>query len=422
MKCEVINVGTELLLGQNINTNARDIGIILAEEGIDCFIQTTVGDNLNRLVSALRTASKRADAIVLTGGLGSTDDDLTRDAVAAFAGTALVQDDALRRAIAERIVDFEPEATEKTMRQALLPDGAVPIPPVKGTAAGFILTCDGVLIAATPGVPAEMRQMLESAIIPAMRDMAGEPAAFIISRRVKTYGLREIEVERRVQDIIDAQSNPTIAPLIGKGCVELRVSAKAPSRDKAEKLIDGTVTELEDRLGPHIFGYDNEDMEDVVGSMLDKRGLTVSLGESLTGGLIASRLIKRPGSSAYVLGGVVAYGNAAKRGLLSVAPHSILNHGAVSPQVAEEMALGARKAFAADIGLSTTGIAGPDGGTPDKPVGLVYVALSSADALLCEKTFFHGDRNEIRFKASQYALNMLRTHLNGFNEDDNRRA
>lgn len=413
MICEIINVGTELLLGQSVNTNARDIGILLAGSGLDCYCQTSVGDNLERISGAINTALNRADAVILTGGLGSTDDDLTRDAVAAATGRKLVLNDSLEDMIRDKLRELEPAATEKTLRQAFVPEGAEPIKPTIGTAAGFILEHKGKIIAATPGVPAEMSRMLESDILPRLKVLSPGKQHVIVSRVLKIYGLREVEAERRIEDIIAGQSNPTIAPLIGKGAVNLRLTAKAPSREEAISRIVGLEEQVRERLGDFIFGIDGEDMEDVVGELLKKREHSVALAESITGGLTASRLINTPGSSKYVIGGVVAYANSVKTGLLGVSPKSLLTHGAVSSQTAEAMALGVRKALGSDIGISSTGVAGPGGGSPEKPVGLVFFALAAADTLQCERKSFHGSRNEIRFKASQYLLNMLRLYLIG---------
>ncbi|MFA5867711.1 MAG: competence/damage-inducible protein A [Actinomycetota bacterium] len=413
MICEIINVGTELLLGQNFNTNARDIGILLAAAGIDCYRQTSVGDNLDRIVSAVKETLARADAVILTGGLGSTDDDLTRDAIAEATGRPLVLDPSLESMIREKLREFEPKASDKTIRQAYIPEGARPIKPTLGTAAGFILQVEGKIIAATPGVPAEMARMLESDIIPEMKKSAPGASPVILSRVLKIYGLREVETERIVHDLILEQTNPTVAPLIAKGAVTLRLTAKGNTRDEARVLISGVEAQVKELLGDAVFGADAEEMEDAVGALLKKRGLTIALAESITGGLAASRLINTPGSSTYVRGGIVAYANSVKTDLLGVAAQTILNHGAVSAQTAEEMASGVKKALGADIGVSSTGVAGPGGGSPDKPVGLAYFCLATADTLECEHKVFRGTRNEIRFKASQYLLNMLRLYLLG---------
>ena len=411
MKCEIINIGTELLLGQIDNTNARAIAERLAAAGLECYGESVVGDNLDRIVEAIGAALNKADAIILTGGLGSTDDDLTRNAVAVATERKLKSEPRLEALINERLKSFEPAATEKAMRQAQVPEGAEYIKPTLGTAAGFILDYKGKIIAATPGVPAEMLRMLEASIIPRMTQAAGQVNAVIMSRVLKIYGLREVEVERMVQDLISGQNNPTIAPIIGKGAVLLRLTAKAPGRDAAEAMISTLETEIRKRLGDYVYAIDMEEMEDAVGSFLSGQGTTIALAESLTGGLAAARLINSPGSSAYVLGGVVAYSNEIKKKILGVSSQTILNHGAVSAQTAEEMASGVRAALGADVGLSSTGIAGPDGGTAEKPVGLVQFGLSAADALVREHHIFHGSRNEIRFKASQYMLNMLRLYL-----------
>lgn len=411
MNCEIINVGTELLLGQGINTNARDIGIMLAAAGVDCYYQTSVGDNLERIVAAIHMAMGRADAVLLTGGLGSTEDDLTRDAVAVATKRDLIADASLEALIKDRLIELEPKATTKTLRQALIPAGSIPIRPTLGTAAGFWLDFENTFIAATPGVPTEMQHMLESDILPELIKRSPGLSDIIVSRVLKAYGLREVEVEDLVSDIIMAQTNPTIAPLITRGAVSLRLTAKARTRATADALIDSLESKVRERLGDYVFGIDSEEMEDTVGALLKNRGVTIGVAESITGGLAVSRLVNTPGSSNYVNGAIVAYANSAKTKLLGVSSQSLLNHGAVSVQVAEEMAGGIRRALAAEIGLSTTGIAGPGGGTNEKPVGLVYFSLAADDALICEHTVFHGSRDEIRFKASQYLLNMLRMYL-----------
>jgi nicotinamide-nucleotide amidase len=411
--CEIINVGTELLLGQSVNTNARDIGIILAASGIDCYRQISIGDNLDRIAAAVNDSLKKADAVILTGGLGSTDDDLTRDAVAKATGRELVLDAALAVMIKEKLKELEPRASDKALRQAYVPAGARPIKPTLGTAAGFIMNVGSKIIAATPGVPAEMARMLESDIIPEIKSAAKIVSPVIVSRILKIYGLREVEVENLVHDLISAQTNPTVAPLIAKGAVTLRLTAKADTRAAALKLISRVENQARELLGDAVFGVDSEEMEDVAGALLRSRGLTVALAESITGGLTASRLINTTGSSTYVKGGVVAYANSVKTDILGVAPQTILNHGAVSAATAEEMAAGVKKALGSDIGLSSTGVAGPGGGTTEKPVGLTYFCLAAADTLECEHKVFRGTRNEIRFKASQYLLNMLRLYLLG---------
>jgi nicotinamide-nucleotide amidase len=411
--CEIINVGTELLLGQNVNTNARDIGILLAASGVDCYRQTSVGDNLERIAAAVKEALGRADCVILTGGLGSTDDDLTRDAIAEATGQPLVLDYELKSMIKDKLKELEPNASKKALRQAYVPKGARPIKPTLGTAAGFILKTKGKIVAATPGVPAEMIRMLESDIVPEIKKSAKGDSTVIVSRVLKIYGLREVETEDLVRELIDGQTNPTVAPLIAKGAVTLRLTAKAHAREKALARISAVEEQARELLGDAVFGVDSEDMEDAVGALLKSRGLTVALAESITGGLTASRLINTPGSSTYVKGGVIAYANSVKTDLLGVAPQTILNHGAVSAATAEEMAAGVKKALGADIGLSLTGVAGPGGGSSDKPVGLTYFCLAAANTLECEHKVFRGTRNDIRFKASQYLLNMLRLYLLG---------
>lgn len=411
MNCEIINVGTELILGQTVNTNAALISRKLAEAGVDCYFHTSVGDNLSRLVRTIKDAFGRSDVLIITGGLGSTDDDITREALAKSFKKELVFQTHLARTIEEKLTESRIPITKKTLRQAYLPDGAQAIPPVRGTAPGIILEVDKKTIFALPGVPAEMETMLTKSILPFLKRRYKRGKEVILSRILKIHGLREAEVEEKLADIIVSQTNPTIAPLVGLGEVHLRLTAKASSKKEAQELISTEEKKIREVLGDYLFAVDSEEMETVVGDLLRRHRLTVSVAESVTGGLVSSRLTSIPGSSEYFWGGVIGYANPVKTKVLDVSPEILLSSGAVSAVTAEQMATGVRHLMDTNIGLAVTGIAGPEGGTFQKPVGLSYFALSAKDALLREHLTLRGKRDEIRFKASQHLLNILRLYL-----------
>jgi nicotinamide-nucleotide amidase len=411
MNCEIINVGTELILGQTVNTNAAFIARKLAEAGIDCYFQTSVGDNITRLSNILKEAIKRSDVVILTGGLGSTDDDITREAIAFAFGKKLNLQPNLALLIEEKMTRLKMPVVRKTMRQAYLPEGGLPVPPVKGTAPGIILEVEGKAIFALPGVPVEMETMLKNSVIPYIQRRYGRGKEIILSRILKICGMREAELEEKIADIIAAQTNPTIAPLVALGQVHLRLTAKASTMKAARELIEREEEKIRDRLEDFIFGVDDEEIGDVVGNLLKRQRLTISVAESITGGLVCSRLVDSPRSSEYFVGGIIAYANTVKTKVLGVSPETLLSEGAVSAACAEQMATGIRHLLGTNIGLALTGIAGPSGGTAEKPVGLVYFALAAADALIKNHYIFRGSRNEIRFKASQRLLNTLRLYL-----------
>ncbi len=411
MICEILSVGTELLLGHVINTNANYIARKLAESGIDCFYQTSVGDNLERAKIAINCGLTRSDIVLITGGLGSTDDDITRQAVSDSTERKLNLDPTLKSMISQRLLAYGAPVNDRTLTQALLPEGAEAIIPTIGTAPGIILPLGKKSIIALPGVPQEMRHMLDTKVIPYLKKTYASSNRVILSRRLKIYGLREVDVEDKLGDLVKDQTNPTIAPLLGLGEVMIRVTAKSDSVSHASDLIAETESEIRDLLGDSIYAADDEEMEDAVGNELSNQHLTLGCAESVTGGLVMSRLVNHAGSSQYVTGGIVAYSNTLKTHLLDVSPKTLLAHGAVSQYVAEEMANGIRQRLKTDIGLSTTGIAGPEGGTKEKPAGLVYFALSAKNTMINEHQTFMGTRNEVRWKASQYALNMLRVFL-----------
>jgi nicotinamide-nucleotide amidase len=365
----VVAVGTELLLGQVVDTNSAWIGEQLALAGIDCHFQVKVGDNQARVVEALRIALGRADAVIACGGLGPTQDDITREAIAEVMGVPLRRDAAVAEVIRRMFGERGRHMTDNNLRQADVPEGATVIPQAVGTAPGLICPVGDKVIYAVPGVPHEMREMVERAVIPDLRARAGD-AATIVSRTLRTWGTSESALAELIADRVDAQTNPTIAFLAsGIEGLKVRLTAKAPTREEAEALIAAEEAVLRERLGALVFGVDDETMEHAVGTLLAERGLTLAVAESLTGGLVASRVVNVAGASAWFRGGVVAYDEEVKVALLGVAPGPV-----VSARCAQEMAVGVARALGADVGLSTTGVAGPDP-LEGHPPGTVFIGL-----------------------------------------------
>jgi len=390
VRAEIVSVGTELLLGQIDDTNATFISEKLAEHGVDVYFRDTVGDNLERLCAALRLASSRADAVIITGGLGPTNDDITREALGEVLAVELREDPHAVASIRSFMRARGREVNAATLRQARVPDGGTAIPNRYGTAPGIIAHHDGAELVALPGVPFEMRAMMEDSVLPHLAARSGGPGGIIKSRVLHLTGTGESALAKSIGDILAAQSDPTIAPCATVGGVELRITTKASSDEQASARIARVEQQLRDRLGAVVFGADEETLEGVVGAMLAERGLTLSTAESCTGGLIANRLTDVSGSTRYFVGGVVPYSNEEKTRLLGVTPELIQEHGAVSEPVARAMAVGARRSSGADIGVAATGVAGPGGGTPEKPVGLVWLSLATEDDAVCQRHHFHG--------------------------------
>ncbi len=409
MRAEIIAVGTELLLGQIVDTNGAYLARRLAELGIDLYFAQTVGDNHARIQDAVRLALSRADLILMTGGLGPTEDDLTVAALAQALGEDLVRHDA----IADQIrLFFEKRGrvpTTSVYKQALLPRSARPIPNTRGTAPGVHLERDGRMIFMMPGVPFEMEGMMEGYVIPYLRARSG--STLIGSRVLRVTGEGESSVEQRIVDLTRG-TMPSIAPYAKLGEVHLRLTAKG-TPDEVRRALNTGEGLVRERLGDLVYGVDEQTLEEVVASLLTERHLRVAVAESCTGGLIAQRLTNIPGSSGYFLGGVIAYSNESKIQMLGVDPSLMETHGAVSAAVAEALAAGIRHRTHADLGLSATGIAGPAGGTPEKPIGLVFLGLADSHGTRHVKLSLGSEpgRAGIRFLAAQAALNFLRRHL-----------
>jgi nicotinamide-nucleotide amidase len=383
MRVEVVAIGTELLLGQITDTNSSWIGEQLALAGLDSFHQVKVGDNLDRIVEVLRLALDRSDAVICCGGLGPTQDDLTRDALAAVMGAPLEADEAMEERIIGMFAGRGRPMPANNLRQAQKPRGASFIAEMPGTAPGLVCPVgpgdDGKVVYAVPGVPWEMQEMVLGTVLPDLQHRAGLDAV-IRSRTLRTWGesesgLAELLAERIYE--LDELGNPTIAFLAsGMEGLKVRITAKCPTEDEAQALLDAEERRLRDLLGPLVFGTDDDTMESVVLDLLRERGLTLAVAESLTGGMVGSRLCDVPGASDVFLGGLVAYGAGVKRDLLGVTAESV-----VSEQAAREMAAGARRLLGADVAVAATGVAGPaeqDG----RPVGTVCLAVAIGPAAL----------------------------------------
>ncbi len=417
MGTEILTVGTELLLGQIVDTNASWISERLAEAGIDVFYKTTVGDNWGRIEAAFRLAMGRADVLIVTGGLGPTEDDLTRDVLAAVLGWPLQLDPAVLRHIEERFAKRNIPMAENNRKQALVPAGAEVLPNPRGTAPGLLVKRDGCLIACMPGVPSEMKPMLVEQVIPRVRQALGIKGR-IVSRVLKTCGISESRVDQLIGDYFREMRDPTIGVLAHAGEIHIRLTCKGDDPVEITRKLDDLEAKIRARLGHRIFGRDEERIEAVVGRLLRAKQASLAAAESCTGGLLASRITDLPGSSDYFERGVVAYTVAAKQELLDVPAEIIRAHGVASVEVARAMAEGIRRRSPTTFGLATTGVAGPTGGTPERPVGLVCVGLAWDGGAVAREYRMLGDRELVKYRGAQMALEMLRRHLLGLPIDE----
>ena len=408
MRCEVVAVGTELLLGQIVDTNSSWLGEQLAAAGIDSHFQVKVGDNRARMVQAIRIALSRSDAVIVCGGLGPTQDDITREVIAEVMNVPLERDDAIVDVIRAMFETRGRRMSENNARQADVPRGAVVIPQTRGTASGLICPVGKKVVYAVPGVPYELQDMVERAVLPDLQARAGTRST-IVSRVLRTWGLAESTLAETVAprlQALDAVGNPTIAFLAsGIEGIKVRITAKAETREEAVALLEAEDAELRALLGSVVFGADDDTMESAVGALIEEQGLTLGLAESMTGGLVASRLVNVPGSSAWFRGSVVSYASEVKRDLLGVPDGPV-----VSERAARAMAEGACKLLGADVGLSATGVAGPaeqDG----QPVGTVYFGVRLDGFTDVVSTRLPGDRDRIRQYATISLLDVLRRRL-----------
>ncbi|AKG22754.1 competence/damage-inducible protein A [Calothrix sp. 336/3] len=413
MSAEIICVGTELLLGDILNSNAQYLAIELAKLGIPHYYQTVVGDNVDRLKQVIEIATSRAQILIFTGGLGPTPDDLTCETIAGFFGSPLIERAEVIADIREKFAQRGREMTPSNTKQALIPQGAEILPNPTGTAPGIIWQPrENLTILTFPGVPSEMHRMWEQTAVPYLKSQ-GWGQESIYSRSLRFIGIGESALAEKVNHLFQL-SNPTVAPYAGRGEVRLRIAAKAPSPEVAETLITPVEQEIKEIAGLDFYGVDNDTLASVVGDLLRQRQQTVGVAESCTGGGLGQMLTEISGSSDYFWGGVIAYDNRIKEKILGVSPQDLAEYGAVSATVAEQMAQGVVSRLGTTWGLSITGIAGPSGGTETKPVGLVYIGLAATTGETWSFELRLGtmrDRSFIRHFSACCALDKLRRQL-----------
>lgn len=410
MVVELISVGTELLLGNIVNTNTQFLAEKCALLGLAMYHQVTVGDNHDRLAEVIRTALKRSDIIILTGGLGPTEDDLTKEVCAEVMGFPLEEDPHTRQRIEEYFKNsIYKVIPDNNWKQAIIPAGCKVLDNDNGTAPGLILEKYGKSAILLPGPPNELHPLFMNQVFPYLQNLQPE---VIRSQMVKVCGIGESQVEDKLLDLIDKQQNPTIATYAKTGEVHIRVTAKAASEEEAKKLVKPVVKEIKNRFGDCVYSTKEEEtLEQAVVKLLKKYELTVTTAESCTGGLLAGRIINVPGASEVYNEGFITYSNKAKRKYLEVSKSTLKKFGAVSEQTAKEMATGGVFATDSDACVAVTGLAGPDGGTEEKPVGLVYIATYMKDKVSVEKYQFKGNRDKIREQAVVKGLDLLRRSI-----------
>ncbi len=408
MRAEIISVGTELLLGQIIDTNAAYLSRELAGLGIGLYRRSTVGDNPQRLRQAIEEALDRSELVITSGGLGPTDDDLTKEMVAQVLGLPLVLHQPSLDSIRNYFARMGRKMTENNYKQALIPKGGKVLPNPKGTAPGIAVNAKEKLVVCLPGPPRELKPMFCNYVLPLLQE---ESKGIILSRVLRICGLGESMVAEELSDLLARQTNPTIAPLASEGEVKLRLTTRTNSVEEAVRLLDEMEAKVRDRLGIAIFGVDQETLEHVVVRLLTQRQETLAVAESCTGGLLASRITDVPGASEVLDRGLVTYSNRAKEELLGIPAEVISQKGPVSPEVAHLMARGVKEKSGTDWGIGITGIAGPGGGTKGKPVGLVYLALEGPEVSIVRKLRWNGDRILIKRRTTQAALDLLRREL-----------
>lgn len=406
--CELISVGTEILLGDILNTDAQYLSIELAKLGISVIHQSTVGDNRERLLAQLDEAAKRSDIIILSGGLGPTPDDLTKEVCCEFFGKEMFLHEPTVEKIKEYFSSKGIEMAQNNLKQAMLPKDCVIFPNDNGTAPGMAIEKDGVHILVLPGPPRELKPMFQNCAVPYLMQFSDR---IIVSHNIRTFGIGESSMAEKVNDLFDAQ-NPTVAPYAKDGEALLRVTAMAMTKEDAESLCEPIIEEIKKRLDAYVYGVDYNCIEEAVVGMLKEHHLKVATAESCTGGLIAKRITDVPGASEVFECGIISYANGIKHKVLGVSEDDLNKYGAVSEPVAKQMAQGALKVSGADIAVSVTGIAGPDSDSTGKPVGLVYIGLADKENVwVREIRTSRRDRSYNRYVSASNALDMIRLYI-----------
>lgn len=407
MNAEILAVGTEILLGDIVNTNAQYIAQGLAELGIDVFYQTVVGDNPDRMKTAMNIAFERADIIITTGGLGSTGDDLTKEIGAEYFGRKLILDEKALDRIKKFFDKMKRPMTDNNVKQAMVPVNSTVMYNENGTAPGIIIEDNNKILIMMPGPPKEMKPMFSKQVKPYL---ASKQNHTLVSRTLRIAGVGESAMESMVRDMIDRQSNPTIAPYAKDTESILRITASAKTTEEAEKIIEPIAEEIYRRFGDSVYAEGETSIQETVAKILIDKKVTIAVAESCTGGLVAAKLIEYPGISEVLLEGAVTYSNEAKKRRLGVKDETLSAYGAVSAETASEMAKGIAMTSGADIGVSTTGVAGP-GPSEGKPEGLVYVGVYMGGKSYVKELHLAGKRNVIRERAAYSALDFLRRKL-----------
>jgi nicotinamide-nucleotide amidase len=412
MKAEIVAIGTEIVNGQALDTNSQWLSRGLAAVGVPVRFHTTLGDDMDENVQALRFALTRADLIVTSGGLGPTQDDLTREALALVAGVPLVEDAGSLEAIASMFARRNWTMPERNRVQALLPRGAEALPNRVGTAPGLWMRIGERVVACLPGVPHEMKIMFDEQVVPRLREL-GVASRVIVERKINLFGKGESAIESEALDLTVRGRNPEVGITAHDSTISFRVSATGASRGEAEAAMAPTLAIIRERFAELIVGEGSDDVPEAVYVQLVRTGSKLATAESCTGGLIAQQLTRIPGVSAYFPGGVVTYANEAKVELLRVDPELLATHGAVSAEVASAMAVGVRERLKADIGLSVTGVAGPTGGTAEKPVGLVFLGLATEKGVSTRRLDIGPEqpRAVIQGRSAKHAMNWVRLTL-----------
>jgi nicotinamide-nucleotide amidase len=410
MKAEIISIGSELTTGQNLDTNGQWLSQRLAEIGILVGWHTTIADDLEDNIAAFRLAAERSGLVLATGGLGPTQDDLTREVLAKIAGVELVFHPESLQQIEAMFARRKRTMTERNRVQAFFPAGAEPIPNANGTAPGIWMTVGKCVLAAMPGVPSEMFAMFETQVKPRLLRL-GLGRGVLVQRKINTFGLGESALEEKLFDLTRRGHVPEVGITASDATISLRIFGRGATAGEARAQIAPVESTIRERLGDLVFGVDDEQMQDVVVRLLTEKRKTLATAEGVTAGLVGQRLGRVPGAAACFRGGLIAYDNALKVEMLAV-PHDLLDsHGAVSKEVAEAMALGCRTHFRTDLAVSTVGIAGPGGGSADKPVGLVYVGLAWDGGTSSRSFSWGGTREEVQSRTAKLALNCVRLHL-----------
>lgn len=406
--CELISVGTEILLGDILNTDAQFLSIELAKLGISVIHQSTVGDNRERLLAQLKEAADRSDIIILSGGLGPTPDDLTKEVCCEFFGKKMFLHEPTVEKIKTYFSTKGMEMAQNNLKQAMLPKDCVIFPNDNGTAPGMAIEKDGVHILVLPGPPRELKPMFRNCAVPYLMQFSDR---IIVSHNIRTFGIGESLMAEKVNDLFDAE-NPTVAPYAKDGEALLRVTAMARTKEEAENLCEPVINEIKNRLDGFVYGVDYTCIEEAVIEKLKEKHMKVATAESCTGGLIAKRITDVPGASEVFDCGIISYANEIKHRVLGVSEDDLNKYGAVSEPVARQMAQGALKVGGADIAVSVTGIAGPDSDSTNKPVGLVYIGLADRDNVwVRELRTSRKDRSYNRYVSASNALNMIRLYI-----------